>query len=681
MKLLDCYVSSFGNLKDFAYKFGDKLNTVKEENGWGKSTFATFIKAMFYGLDDAKRTIEDNERKRFTPWNSTEKFGGSLTFEWGGKPYKVERFFGAKSSEDTVKLYDINSGKTYTEGSAVEDLGKRIFSIDEEGFLSTTYFSQKDFEIKSNSSITSKFNEVSEVSDPEAFDKAMKTLDDRIKELKARGDKGRIAELKRQIIAADDEEERIKRSVQAVYGLKKDLETLEEESAALDKNIKELTVKLQAAGKREAHALRKQRYAAVNAELADLNGRVSAAEKTLNGKPLSLSQISDCERCMLNLRDVSAKEEAALSDIESYDNGVFSGGKCEKSGKLASWLQYALIAAAILFVVAGAALSALGMLWGLAFLAVGFICGAAVAIYLLSVKNRTLREKQGVAAIKEIYERKKREAEEYKDGRIKLTQGLDAFFAEFVFSAVDNTYERKVAALKDAVKTREECAEKITKAQAEIKELEAAGVEGEGAADSIDSVSELNDKLKTATEWYKTKASEAERVKMRINALESATDALFDAENRKARLKEELADSEKRLKTLMLTAEYLKDADETLKIKYRAPLQDSLNKYVKLISGKDIAVSIDTDMKVSVSITGAERETEYFSKGYRNLFEICKRFALTDILFTGEKPFIILDDPFSDLDDEKVAAATELIKKLAEEYQILYFICHESRRA
>ncbi len=679
MKLINCYVSSFGNLKDFSYEFGDKLNTVKEENGWGKSTFASFIKAMFYGLDDAKRAIEYNERKRFTPWNSTEKFGGSLTFEWGGKPYKVERFFGAKSSDDVVKLYDINSGKTYTEGSAVEDLGKRIFSIDEEGFLSTTYFSQKDFEIKSNSSITSKFNEVSEVSDSAAFDKAMKTLDDKIKELKARGDKGRIAELKRQIIAAGDDEERIKRSVQAIDGLKKDLETLEEESAALDKNIKELTVKLQAAGKTEAANERKKRYDAVNSELSEIQSKMSAAEKTLNGKPLAVSQISDCERCIINLRDVSAKEEAAISDLASYGESGFAGGTADNSAKKsAPWLRYSVITIAGLFVVAGAALAVLGRLWGLALIAAGLVFGAAVAVNFITAKNKTLRENKGVFALKEIYERKSREAEAYKDGRIKLTEGLDVFFSEFVFSAGESAYEQKLTALKDALKTREECAAKIAKAQAEIVELENAGIKS--AADGTESVSELNDKLKIATEWYKNKASEAERIKMRINALEAAAETLFDTENKKARLKEELADSEKQFKILTLTAEYLKNADETLKIKYRAPLQASLNKYVKMIAGKDIAASIDTDMKVSVNITGAERETEYFSKGYRNLFEICKRFALTDILFTGEKPFIILDDPFCDFDDEKVAAATELIKRLSEEYQILYFICHESRR-
>ena len=603
MKLLECYVSSFGNLKDFSYKFGDKLNTVKEENGWGKSTFASFIKAMFYGLDDAKRTIEDNERKRFTPWNSTEKFGGSLTFEWGDKPYKVERFFGAKSSDDTVKLYDINSGKIYTEGSAVEDLGKRVFSIDEEGFLSTTYFSQKDFEIKSNSSITSKFNEVSEVSNPDAFDKAMKILEDNIRELKARGDKGKIAEIKRQITAANDDEERIKNSVRAIDAYKKDLETLERESAELDKNIKELTVKLQAAGKREAQNERRKRHAAVSAELSELREKAAAAEKTLNGKPLSLSQISDCERCVLNLRDISAKEEAAVSDLENYSGG-FANEKSDKKRDNTPWLRYSLAVIAVLLVAAGVAVSAFVGLWGLIFLAAGLIVGAYLAFDIISAKNRTLRETQGLSAIREIYERKKREAEDYKDGRLKLTHGIENFFAEFSFAFAGGNYESKIAALKDAVRAREECAEKIAKAQAEIRELETAGVES--AADGTETVSELNDKLKLATDWYKNKVSEAERTKMRINTLESSTEALFDVENRKARLKEALAESESRLKILTLTAEYLKDADETLKIKYRAPLQDSLNRYVGMIAGKDIAVSIDTDMKVSVNITGAE---------------------------------------------------------------------------
>ena len=39
MKLINCYISSFGKIKDFNYDFSEGLNTILEENGWGKTTF------------------------------------------------------------------------------------------------------------------------------------------------------------------------------------------------------------------------------------------------------------------------------------------------------------------------------------------------------------------------------------------------------------------------------------------------------------------------------------------------------------------------------------------------------------------------------------------------------------------------------------------------------------------
>ena len=51
MKLLKCYIQNFGKLQNFSYDFQDGLNTIKQDNGFGKTTFATFIKSMFYGLD------------------------------------------------------------------------------------------------------------------------------------------------------------------------------------------------------------------------------------------------------------------------------------------------------------------------------------------------------------------------------------------------------------------------------------------------------------------------------------------------------------------------------------------------------------------------------------------------------------------------------------------------------
>ena len=44
-----------------------------------------------------------------------------------------------------------------------------------------------------------------------------------------------------------------------------------------------------------------------------------------------------------------------------------------------------------------------------------------------------------------------------------------------------------------------------------------------------------------------------------------------------------------------------------------------------------------------------------------------------------EKPFLVLDDPFVNLDEEKMAHGNELFGKISGEYQILYFTCHASR--
>lgn len=671
MKLLSCYVSSFGNLKDFSYDFTDGLNTVKQDNGWGKSTFASFIKAMFYGLNGSKRTIEENERKRFAPWNSTEKFGGNIIFLWKGEKYKIERFFGNKESEDTVKLYDLATNKVYTEGKAVENLGKRIFSIDEEGYLSTTYFSQKDFEIKSNTSITAKYNEICEIQDSGAFDDALNKLDVKIKELKSRGDKGKIADLKRAISAVNDSIERTKLSVQAAGELKKDLETVKAESENLDKNIKELTLKLESASKKEAEREREKRRAAINAELSETADKKATAERVLNGKNVSESQISGCEKCIADLRETGARLKTLKADISDFAPIQKPAVKPDKSP-----IIFAVIAAVL--IVCGAVLSVFGYLWALVVLGLGVIAGAFAVYKILFARSKTINERESSSKLAEIYERKMHDYKECEISENQIVNGLNAFFNGFDF-ADGFSYEQKLSALKDAVKTVKECDKIADKLNAELAELKELGISTE--TDETESVSSLNEKLKVATDWYKQKVSDAERLKTRIDALELAADSLIDAENRRAELKEQLVECEKQLKILTLTMEFLVKADEALKIRYRAPLSDSLNKYVKMIAGENISVSIDTDMKVAVEAGGAERETEFFSKGYRNLFEICKRFALTDILFTTEKPFIILDDPFYNLDDEKLKQSLSLIAKLSEEYQILYLVCHESRRA
>ena len=163
--------------------------------------------------------------------------------------------------------------------------------------------------------------------------------------------------------------------------------------------------------------------------------------------------------------------------------------------------------------------------------------------------------------------------------------------------------------------------------------------------------------------------------------LEEIVASVPDLENKKSGLIELGVQYTEEFKLLSKTLEFLKSADESLRIKYREPLENSFNKYISIISdGKIRNAKIDVDFNVTIEENGVTKEHEYYSKGSQNLFEVCKRFALIDVLFTKEGPFMILDDPFVNFDDQKIVQALDLIKKLANTYQIIYFTCHDSRK-
>ena len=107
-------------------------------------------------------------------------------------------------------------------------------------------------------------------------------------------------------------------------------------------------------------------------------------------------------------------------------------------------------------------------------------------------------------------------------------------------------------------------------------------------------------------------------------------------------------------------------------------MKEGFAKYVKMLGG-NLNLVIDTDLKVSVDDAGMLHESEFLSEGYKDIVNFCSRMALIDALFTEEKPPVILDDPFVNLDDKKVPRALQLVKDLSKEKQILYFACHKSR--
>ena len=232
MKLIKCHIENFGKLENFDYDFKDGLNTIKQENGFGKTTFASFIKAMFYGLDAKRNTKVLTDRKKYEPWQGGS-FGGNIEFEIDGKKYKVERFFGKKEADDTFKIYDLSTNLEIDDFS--NNLGEEIFKLNKEAYERSTFISGQNMETSMNDSINAKLGNILEnENDINSSEKAIKTLDDAIKFYKKTGGRGEINEA---ILKKSKLEQKLENS-------KTDEKNLQERKNSLDVLKRQISEKL-----------------------------------------------------------------------------------------------------------------------------------------------------------------------------------------------------------------------------------------------------------------------------------------------------------------------------------------------------------------------------------------------------------------------------------------------------
>lgn len=110
-------------------------------------------------------------------------------------------------------------------------------------------------------------------------------------------------------------------------------------------------------------------------------------------------------------------------------------------------------------------------------------------------------------------------------------------------------------------------------------------------------------------------------------------------------------------------------------------LKKGFGKHARELLGSDFGGAlIDNDLEIHIDEKGEAREVGCFSTGTIDSIMICMRLALIDALFTQEKPFVILDDPFVNLDDAHTKRALEMLHKIAESHQVVYMVCNSSRR-
>lgn len=133
-------------------------------------------------------------------------------------------------------------------------------------------------------------------------------------------------------------------------------------------------------------------------------------------------------------------------------------------------------------------------------------------------------------------------------------------------------------------------------------------------------------------------------------------------------------------KLLLSTVDALKKADQNLKDKYVAPVKYEFEYYAGLLeSVLKEKVTMTKDFEVYFERFGKQRGDEHLSSGIKSICALCFRLALIKNMYKNQKPFLVLDDPFVNLDGVHFEKVTKLLNELSKDIQIIYFTCHESR--
>lgn len=137
MILLSLEIAHYGKMKNRTIELRPGTNVITGDNETGKTTIASFIKSMLYGLDPA-----EEDYTHFLPREADGVFGGAVTFENHDHVYRVERSF--LKGQTTVKLVDETLGSSLSEPD--EKLKRMLAGLSKETFEATAFARQESYQ-------------------------------------------------------------------------------------------------------------------------------------------------------------------------------------------------------------------------------------------------------------------------------------------------------------------------------------------------------------------------------------------------------------------------------------------------------------------------------------------------------------------------------------------------------
>ncbi len=693
--------ATFGKLEHETLTLEPGLNIITAPNEWGKSTWCAFLMAMLYGLDTRAKTTKTAlaDKERYQPWSGSP-MSGRIDLNWNGRDITIERTTRRRVPLGEFKAYETESGLPVEELTAA-NCGQTLLGVEQTVFRRAGFIRFSDLPVTQDEALRRRLNAlVTTGDDSGAADRLAASL----KDLKNRCRYNRTGLLPQAEAQRDAIEEKLT-----------ELETLNTQCQKLKMRIDEVKDWLrQLYNHQQALA-----YAKMESGLNQIAQAREATEETeqtlraLEAARASLPPQAEVESKVRELRAfrdqwnaIRAEERQAPTEPQKPElPNPFTGLTAEAARAMAredarEMTELSQSKMPLIFMIIGVIglLSAGGLAYLTAYVfaviagGVGLLALIWGAIDRASIRKKTLAivEKYGTADWKQWTA----SISEYEQDMIAYGEALKTY------QEVGSDLEVRLMVLRKkrdslcGLQEPEEVLDFWQEAQRQWEQYDRARAEAMTARrhlEALDAVvkpvekptapDNLTQNEAQTAQLLAECAAEQQRLQNRLGQYQGRMEIIGSAEDLRLqhkRISDRIARLEDTYTALTIAQETLQQARTELQRRFAPRITQRAQELLGAMTDgryQSLTMGEDFSLRASAGQEDVQCDAIWRSDGTIDQLYLALRLAVAEEL-TPDAP-LVLDDALVRFDDTRMAAALDILRKMAENKQVICFTCQK----
>lgn len=687
------HIDTFGKLSDLDITLEEGLNIIEGPNESGKSTLASFIKFVLYG-------IPSREREAVLSWKSGGASGSiTLASDNGEKRFRVERAI--LGNREAAQLIDANTNLPIKNIPGSVSIGEFLFSVNADMFSATAFISQLE---KNSGGASVGGSKVSEGIENILFSadenintqKAATKLDSARAALLHKNEKGGLLHETREECA------KYEMRLSAATDGHKEIASLEGQLADLHEKLNDVSSKAKLVSekveKSEAISIIKlfDKAKFLREDIKALREKLVASDSEETVK------LSELERTVANLNmlkeeseKLKGREKAAIPQASpTLEEYISRGGRqgLEHEELMLRTHSKTFLTVGILVFILGIAMMLVGNLPLLLhaspriiLITLGALAMAGgITCFILSVRKssaaRNILDEFDFDSLDSLFAKRKAAIEAEEFARLAADSAEQRYMeacarAEAKFGCATSLFEDKVSEL-----TEKQNDYNNIKISLEKQKLLLSQVEDQifiyneeelrakvGDDYSCEEDPEALQALRREADFF---SKQAEALEKRCMDIEKALAGLYPTvenptvvSDKLSELKERCTELAKKHAAYKLACEKLAEASDQLRSGVAPKLAlDAAGLMAHITDGKYKELGVGSTLDMTVNTEGGLKSISVLSAGTKDAAYISLRLALVSLLYRENTPPMIYDEAFSRQDNTRLASIMKLIK-------------------